>query len=64
MKKNCSKCHEEFECLAETIEKCHCNAFTLSPKLLAAIRVNYSNCLCSSCLSELISKEVSAANKE
>ncbi|MCH8534661.1 MAG: cysteine-rich CWC family protein [Flavobacteriaceae bacterium] len=53
MKKTCSKCGGDLNCMSNSIQQCHCSRFTFSKIELKAINENWKDCLCFSCLSEL-----------
>lgn len=50
---HCESCGNEFSCGAEN-ENCWCFDYELSEQTLSNIRENYSKCLCSTCLTNLI----------
>ncbi len=53
MKKNCQKCSITFECNVEDIANCQCMSFRIEKAESDYILKNYSDCLCSDCLTIL-----------
>ncbi|WP_068598552.1 cysteine-rich CWC family protein [Vaginella massiliensis] len=51
--KNCQRCHQDFECLADDIQKCNCNSLELKPETQAFLGKTYYDCLCEKCLKTL-----------
>jgi hypothetical protein len=49
----CPRCGGAFHCGAQDEQPCWCNALTLGPALLAALRERHESCLCQTCLLEL-----------
>ncbi|MDR2836930.1 MAG: cysteine-rich CWC family protein [Bacteroidales bacterium] len=54
MKKICEKCKQEFEC--NHSEDCWCSKEALSGEVLKYLKENYPDCLCKTCLKEIIIK--------
>lgn len=46
----CERCGLQFECLAQDIKKCWCNALHLTEEERKSILLDYTNCLCENCL--------------
>ncbi len=44
---------QAFECKQGSITQCQCNAIRLSEEAAQMIRLNYNDCLCIKCLTEL-----------
>jgi len=56
MIKNCERCGNSFECLANDIQNCACNKLELPKEYMAYLNQKYKNCLCLGCLkAELLS---------
>lgn len=55
MKKNCSKCGNEFECKVDEIQNCHCQKVKITKEKLIQLGKEYSDCLCEVCLKEEVS---------
>lgn len=51
--KKCERCNNLFECKAEQITQCHCNALQLSIAERKFISLEYKDCLCNSCLKDM-----------
>ena len=49
--KHCSKCNTTFECCSDK-EGCWCENLAVSLETLNALRNQFENCLCPSCLTE------------
>jgi hypothetical protein len=52
MLKKCSKCGAEFSCGANE-GKCWCMEVQLSEEILNALKTEYDDCLCDSCLKKM-----------
>jgi hypothetical protein len=48
--KTCGRCNSTFECKADNIAQCQCNAIQLSPEERIYIASKYVGCLCVNCL--------------
>ena len=57
MKKKCSKCKEVFSCQSEKISSCWCTKINISHIKVEILEKNYSDCLCSSCLKNILNKD-------
>ena len=56
MLKICPKCKQSFECCVDDILKCHCVSVTIDVAILALLKEEYDDCLCSDCLKSLAIK--------
>ena len=61
--KYCPRCNELFECKPDNITQCQCFGFSFTNEEKLFIEKNYSDCLCSACLTEL-KNEFTAALKQ
>ena len=52
--KSCDRCHESFECRADSVKECHCSKVSLNAEQLTILRERYRDCLCNSCLTHFI----------
>jgi hypothetical protein len=50
---HCPRCARVFHCGARDAQPCGCTTLTLGAELLAALRREYTGCLCLDCLREL-----------
>lgn len=50
MDKTCEICNAGFDCLAEDISNCHCNAVQINEEQLRFLKDISTDCLCNACL--------------
>jgi len=51
--KKCAKCGVDFTC-NDAGNSCWCNQYQLTEQQLKALRENYNNCLCESCIATVV----------
>ncbi len=57
----CPRCGGAFHCGARDAAPCACTTVKLAPQTLAALRAQYSGCLCLRCLQALAQAEAAGA---
>jgi hypothetical protein len=58
--KICPRCKREFECKSGNIIQCQCHGMKLSEEVLHELACYYDDCLCRTCLGEILAMNISA----
>lgn len=54
--KQCPRCGNPFSCCQGDISKCGCSTVTLNADALSYLRSTYNDCLCNTCLKDIMTE--------